>query len=73
MLNWREGKHASIGADECIGRDVFILRKFPNIGPLCKMPEHMRIKARCRFLVFGIQRVYVGLGDESLLKSHERL
>lgn len=73
MLNWREGEHAPIGADERIGRDVFVLREFPNIDPFCEMPEYMRIKARCRFLVFGIQRVYVGLGDESLLKSHERL
>lgn len=72
MLNWREGEHALIGTDERIGRDVFVLRERSNTDPFCEMPEHMRIKMYCCFLMLGVRWVHVGLGDEGLLESYKR-
>ena len=69
MLNWREGEHAPIGANERIGRDAFLLRERLHVDPLCKMPEHMRIKAHCCFLVLRVRWVRVGLCGKRLLES----
>lgn len=73
MLNWREGKHVLIGADERIGRDAFVLRERPNADPFCEMPEHMRIKSYCYFLMLEVRWVHVGLCDKCLLESREHL